>query len=336
MVFTDTRKKSLQLRKKAVDLNQKAILITNFFGSKQELDLTVPPNCEGFGRIRHFRLNAGDDWITNPLPILPASKALKLNPGTEIRTQVFQSSICNWNCWYCFVDPHLLKGSFRNASFLTCDKMLELYLQQDNPPLVIDLTGGQPDLTPEWTLWMMEALINKDLEERVFLWSDDNLSNDFLTKYLTEEQLVFMSSYRMYSRVCCFKGIDEETFSLNTNADPILFDNQFILCKKLLDIGFDLYCYLTLTSKTNTDYVSVIPRFFDKLQKINEMLPLRVVPLKIFKYGPSIRRMHELHEDMLAGQFKALDSWKIELQKRFPQRLLEIPITEIKINNRYE
>ena len=146
----DTKKFSARLRDKAIDLNRKTILITNFYGSNQEKDFTDPPNCNGFGRVRHFRLDAGKEWIPNPLPILPASKALGFKPDSIIRAQVFQSSICNWRCWYCFVDFELLSGNPKRASFLTCNEMVDLYLAEYNPPPMFDLTGGQPDLTPEW------------------------------------------------------------------------------------------------------------------------------------------------------------------------------------------
>ena len=75
-----------------------------------------------------------------------------------------------------------------------------------------------------------------------------------------------MSSYKMYSRVCCFKGIDGNSFILNTKADPKLFTNQFELCKRLLDINLDLYCYVTLTATTETNFEKVIPEFLDKAQ----------------------------------------------------------------------
>ena len=157
----------------------KAILVTNFSGSEQEKDLTEPANCNGFGRVRHFKLDAGKGWIKNPLPILPATKALGIKQNSEIRSQVFQNSVCNWRCWYCFVDFKLLSGDSKYSSFLTCDEMVDLYLKEENPAPMIDLTGGQPDLTPEWIPWMMQTLIERGLDKKIFLWSDDNLSNDY-------------------------------------------------------------------------------------------------------------------------------------------------------------
>jgi len=331
-MYINTDKISKQLREKAIKINSQSILITNFNGSNQEKDITEHPNCKGFGRVRHFKLNAGEDWVPNPLPILPAAKAFGLNAVSEIRAQVFQSSVCNWRCWYCFVDHSLLKGNLDHASFLTCDEMLDLYLSQDNPPLVLDLTGGQPDLTPEWVLWMMQAILKRGLEKKIYLWSDDNLSNDYLRIHLTEEQISFMAAYKMYSRVCCFKGIDEQSFSLNTNANPKLFDNQFMLCKRLLDFGFDLYCYLTLVSPSKTDFKTTIPNFLDKIQKIHELLPLRIVPLRVFKFTPLEGRMNKINNDLFEGQLKAINVWTTEIQKRFSSKLLNTPITEIIIN----
>jgi len=33
---------------------------------------------------------------------------------------------------------------------------------------MIDLSGGQPDLTPEWIPWMMECLSDKGLNKKVY------------------------------------------------------------------------------------------------------------------------------------------------------------------------
>jgi uncharacterized Fe-S cluster-containing radical SAM superfamily protein len=326
----DTEKMSAHLRGRAIDLDKKSILITNFSGSEQERDLSEPANCEGFGRVRHFRLDAGKEWPQNPLPILPAAKALGIRPDSEIRAQVFQNSICNWRCWYCFVDFKLLIGDSKHASFLTCDKMLDLYLNQDNPPMMLDLTGGQPDLTPEWIPWMMEALKNRGLDDKIYLWSDDNLSNDYLWRYLSSEQIDLISSYPMYSRVCCFKGIDENSFSLNTKADPKLLSNQFELCKRLLEMKIDLYCYITLTAPTSTSFESAVPIFLDNVQRIDEMLPLRIVPLRVYDmFTPIHSRMTDEFKDMIAGQYKAIEVWNKELAARFSPEQLNLPITEV-------
>ena len=71
---------------------------------------------------------------------------------------VFQNAVCNWRCWYCFVPFNLLNANKRHSSLLTPAELLDLYLADPEPPPMIDLTGGQPDLTPEWVPWMIEEL----------------------------------------------------------------------------------------------------------------------------------------------------------------------------------
>jgi uncharacterized Fe-S cluster-containing radical SAM superfamily protein len=329
----DTDKLSTTLRRKGIDVETKKISITNFDNSDQEKDFTEPSNCNGFGRVRHFKFSANPNWVENPLPILPAAKALGLKPDATIRSQIFQNSICNWRCWYCFVDFDLLKGDETHSSFLSSDELIDLYLKEQNPPSMIDLSGGQPDLTPEWIPWVMESLVKKDLQNKVYLWSDDNLSNDYLWKYLTSAQIDTMLNYKLYSRVSCFKGIDEKSFALNTKADPRLFINQFNLCQRLIETGFDLYGYITLTAETSTNFDVAIPKFMDLLQTRNEMFPLRVVPLEVKIYHPIVPRMNPMYDDMLRGQYQALVTWKNELAKRFTKEQLDLPITEVPLRN---
>jgi uncharacterized Fe-S cluster-containing radical SAM superfamily protein len=334
MTHIDTEKFSATLRDKAINIANKSILVTNFQNSEQEKDFSEPSNCEGFGRIRHFKLGTGLGWPTNPLPILPALKALKQPKADFIRAQVFQNAVCNWRCWYCFVDFKLLSGNRKYSNYLSSDTLLNFFLNQENPPLMIDLTGGQPDLTPEWVLWMMQALIDKGLSNKIYLWSDDNLSNDYFWKYLTSEQIDFISSYPLYGRVCCFKGIDKDSFCLNTEAAPEYFENQFILFEKMYKTGIDLYSYITLPAKTNTNFSASINYFLDRIQKIDEFYPLRIVPLEVQKFSPVIKRITNLEEDLMQGQYLALKVWQEEIAKRFSKEMVGKDITEIKLKSR--
>jgi uncharacterized Fe-S cluster-containing radical SAM superfamily protein len=329
----NTEKFSLHLRERAINTTSEEVLLTNFSGSQQEKDLTEPTNCKGFGRIRHFKLETSSGWVKNPLPILPALKILGIQPETEIRAQVFQNSVCNWRCWYCFVDTNLLNGDLKRASFLNCDEMLDLYLMDENPAQMLDLSGGQPDLTPEWIPWMMQALKKRSLDDKIYLWSDDNLSNDYFWKYLSTKEIELVATYKNYGRVCCFKGFDEESFSFNTLAEPNLFLNQFKLFEKLLGIGIDLYAYVTLTTPNRISITNNLPSFLDELQKINVNLPLRTIPLEVQVFSPVLYRMNEEKRRSITNQWFAIELWQKELESRFPSGLRETNITEVKIGS---
>src|ERR1044071_4098129 len=122
---------SATLRKRGIDVPARRVSISRLSGSRQEADLAEPVNCNGLGRIRHFQLKSYVDWSPNPLPIYPACKALGLSPSTTLRAQVFQNSVCNWRCWYCFVDFNRLSGDKRYSEFVSATRLVDLFLNSN-------------------------------------------------------------------------------------------------------------------------------------------------------------------------------------------------------------
>lgn len=315
-IQTDAR--SARLRRKVVDVAGRRLQIANLRGSMQETDLTEPANCRGFGRIRHFRTDTSPGWPPNPLPIVPAQRALGLSEEPELRGQVFQIAACNWRCWYCFVDDDLLAANPARSSWLSADELIDLFLAEPDHPWVIDLTGGQPDLAPEWTPWMMRAILERGLDQTIYLWSDDNLSTDYLWQYLEESDLELVAKYPLYGRVGCFKGFDAASFAFNTRADPSMFDRQFEIMRRLLDLGIDQYAYVTLTCRATAMIRDAVARFMDRLQTLDAKLPLRTVPLEVREYAPAKARREAEAREALVNQRRAVDAWQDELAKRFP------------------
>lgn len=303
------------LRAQTINLTTRKVLIKNFLDTSQEKDLTLPPNCNGFGRIHHFRLNSSKAWGNNPLPNLPVAKYFGTPIEQTLKAQIFQVDTCNWNCWYCFNGkPHI-----HNASWLSTDQLLDLYLKESFQPSVIDLSGGQPELVPEWISWMIQSLHEKDLDKKVFLWSDDSLSVDYLWTKLSKKDLYTICSAKNYARVCCIKGIDPDSFQFNTGASSMLFQKQINILKETINLGLDVYLYLIFTI-ANCDYLEEkIKHFFDILQSIHPLLPLRAVPLeiKIFKASPFPPTDNYLRA--INNQYVVKTSWENELHRRFSE-----------------
>ncbi len=327
----DTEKYSQILRRKTIKIEERKILIANLQGSIQEQDITEPVNCNGFGRVRHFRRQTSKNWPENTLPIDPAASKLNLGKRSNIAiAQVFQSASCNWRCWYCFVPFDLLKGSTKHASFHTPNDLIDSYVKADDPPKIIDLTGGQPELTPEWVLWFMQDLKQRDLEKKTYLWSDDNLSNDYFWKYLSDNEIQQIVDYTNYGKVCCFKGFDQESFAFNTDASKALYQNQFNLFRRYLSTGIDLYAYATFTGPSLKNLKDKVKVFADNLQSISPNLPLRLVPLEIQFYKTVIERgVTQAHKDALRVQAEFIEHWMTELSLRFNSTQRSLPIDEV-------
>lgn len=327
----DTEGLAQKYRAATVDVEGRKLLITNFRGTEQERDLTESPNCGGFGRIRHFDRTTSQGWPSNPLPIDPACSRLGLGPQDEIRAQVFQNAACNWRCWYCFVPFDSLSANPARSAWLTPEELVRLFISEPNYPRVMDLSGGQPELVPEWVYWMMQEIDRIGLNGKVYLWSDDNLSCDYFWRYLSEEQREFVASYPFYGRVVCFKGFDEDSFQFNTRADKSCFARQFELMSRLVGSGMDLYAYVTFTTATCHNIKDAVKRFVDQLQAIDENLPLRTVPLEINEFTPVSSRLNNIRREALVLQWRAVEAWQQELDDRFRTSLKSLPITEIQI-----
>lgn len=322
---------SMKYRNKAINIENQQILITNFHGTEQEKDFTEPANCDGFGRVRHFRFSTNDPWPKNVLPIQPACAALGIESPEMLTAQVFQNAVCNWRCWYCFVPFNLLSASKKHSKWMTASKLIDLYLQEENRPPMIDLSGGQPDLVAEWVPWIMRELQKRNLENSVYLWSDDNLSNDYFWKFLCTEDIELITSYKNYGKVCCFKGFDSESFSFNTQAKSDLYENQFSLMKRFMELDIDLYCYVTLTTPSKDSIPEKISKFVDKLQDIDKNLPLRTIPLEIAVFSPVKSRLDDIKESSIDYQQIAIKEWNSQLKERFSELQLSSKITDIEL-----
>jgi uncharacterized Fe-S cluster-containing radical SAM superfamily protein len=314
------------LRRRSIHPEVGELLISRIRSSDQEHDLSQPTNCQGYGRIRHFRMITPGPWPDNPLPMLPAAYKLGIPPPQVATAQVFQNAACNWRCWYCYVPFNLLAANEARADWLTADRLVELYLAEEEQPGIIDCSGGQPDLVPEWIPWMMGALRRQGVADAVYLWSDDNLSNDYFWQYLSPEQLRLVSEYRNYGRVCCFKGFNAKSFSFNTKADPVLFDRQFDLFSRLNGLGIDLYGYATLTATDDRGISHDMANFVDRLQEIHPNVPLRVVPLRIEQYEVVAPRIGDVHRRALEVQEVAIAAWNAEIHSRFSARDRALPM----------
>lgn len=333
----DTDGFSRQLRHRAIDPTNRRILVTDFRGSLQAEDLTEPINCSGVGRIRHFHRISRTGWCPNPLPLDPASRALGITAVNELRAQVFQNAACNWRCWYCFVDFPLLSADLNHSRWLSAADLVDLYLSEPGRPSVIDLTGGQPDLVPEWPLWIMQELVTRGIADEVYVWSDDNLSNDYFWQFLNDADRDLLLNYKLYGKVGCFKGFNATSFSFNTNADARLFDRQFLLMERLITLGLDQYAYVTFTTPSCDNIERDMSAFVDRLQSIDHNLPLRTIPLEIQTFTPNKARIDAdplKYEAALSNQWLALEAWLNELARRFSAAECAVNIAEVELEAR--
>jgi uncharacterized Fe-S cluster-containing radical SAM superfamily protein len=325
-----TNSLSETIRRPTVDYNKQAVLLARFPSSRQAKNLNLPATCNGYSRIHHF-IPACNGWVENPLPMLPASEYLNLPLHEITEAQVFQYGDCNYECWFCFVEEEMRS---RNKNFCELVSIPDLMYQLDNEdkdgPRIIDLSGGQPDLAPEYVYWFLKARDDLGLNDKYFMWANDNLSTFNIWKYLNRNQINFMSKAPGFARVGCLKGFDPESFAFNTGADSEGFYRQIEILGKLVSQGFDQFGHIVLTALELDFLQNKMHDLFDRLQEIHENLPLRIIPLQIFEFGTN-NKLFVKYEQAIRNQFIALEAWKYELENRFEPEQIKQPITKVRI-----
>ena len=286
-------------------------------------------NCDGFGIVRRA-VTQRPDWPD--IDILPELVPAKLGISEEDAslTQIFRVGACNFRCWYCFVDFRYLMADSSRGDFKSPSDLIDLYEQEEVQAPTFYLTGGQPDLVPEWTLWMMDELEKRGMDKTHFLWQDDNLSSLFLFEKLTPEQLDRFAKYPNYARATCIKGISPQSFSRNTGAAQEYFDLQIEALRRLVEAGIDTYTYITLLGESVAEAREAIPSLMDKIQEeVHPNMLLRVFPSKVIDFPQTVQREKEYHIQLMDNQQAMRDIWTEELGKRYTQELLSLPKSEV-------
>ena len=275
-------------------------------------------NCNGYGRIRVFQRSKESDWVNNPLPFNPYANSMGKGVMDELPVQVFQVAKCNLNCWWCFIPDEFKTIKNNHNKWFSVEELLELYLRDGKQyASIIDLSGGNPELVPEFVLQFMLGIEKLNLKNDIYLWSDDVLTTDYLFTKLTPDQIDYMAQYRQYGKVACFKGIDDESYCFNTNSQYSLLDEQIKNAKAYIDKGFDIYFYVVLTLEDLHCVNRRISDFINKLQKISYYLPLRVVPIKIKRFATNEHRLSLIRENAIDTQQEVLAAWQEEISKRY-------------------
>ena len=319
----------MNIRNKIINTSKKQVLLSNLYDSFESRDNYSIINCNGFGRLRIFK-DFKLHLFKNEIFKKPLNRGN--NVSNEFITQVFQVGGCNWRCWYCFVDTKLLEGNNKIGKFFSADELINLFLSEPNQNKIIDISGGQVELVPEWILWLLNSIEKKEMKGNYNIWIEDSLSNFFLWELLNQEEISFIAKFPLAHRICCIKGYNYQSFGFNTNVNSKEFDKQFDVLKKLNEDEFDLFSYATFTTPSIKNLKEDIKEFISRLMNIHPKLPLRIIPLKIKCFSNTYSHFKDIYSIAMDLQYKVVEAWENELLDRFTIDEITKPYFEIKLH----
>lgn len=297
------------LRPKMIDLENKKVLLANFSGTDQSRDFAKRHLIGDWARKKIYlkprEKNLPDMW-KEPAGI--ASRKLNVPPDECNAAFTIQVNGCNLACWFCYVDDENKNACGAKGVWVSAEEILTAFLVEshkfqrhpnpDERVNIIRISGGEVLIVPEIILWLIEAIEKCGLENHLYLWAETNLTtlNIFLEK-LSREDIRKITSFRNFGIVGCYKGIDPESYHQNTGANPDTWMNQFLSHRLLVDMGFDVYSYLSptifLASDDNEkDLEGRLKNFLMILQHVVDPAAAgRLYPLEIKSYSPTEHRL---------------------------------------------
>lgn len=208
---------------------------------------------------------------------------------------------CPLNCWHCYLFECLKNECGRNCSnFGSCDqtRKTELEIKEDwftakeivdnfikrresdfNSGIktnVLRITGGEPFLVPEFILEVLQELELRNLNDRVFVWTETSLIPLAVLKRdgnykISDELLKSLSKYSNFCVHPCFHGLNSAEFEQITGEKIEDYNYLMTGFKRILNAGIDVYP----SFGSNVSDPNLLEKFYDDISAINPLLPLR-------------------------------------------------------------
>jgi uncharacterized Fe-S cluster-containing radical SAM superfamily protein len=272
--------RQLSIRDHIYEKSSESIFVIEFSSTAQSSDSYHRSSVHPCIRIREFSSFAMHAQPASYHGRSPRYNCLlkknSLSTESPWKTATIQLLGCAWRCWYCYVDPVNLKHTSPHARKIRiADLCIEACSVSEG---ILDLSGGQPDLVPEWPLYFNKQIMAIQGASRLHIRSEDNLCNDFLWRFLSAKEVGELARSPLYTRIGCFKGFDSESFG-DVVGNGFKFDDQLTCAARLIRDGFDPFYYATFSPSSAERLEARIRIFFEQLLGISDSLPLRVIPL---------------------------------------------------------
>ena len=273
----------LRLRSAIFDPKYRTVKVVNFARTRQATDSYHKTSSHGdIFRDRCFKtfnMHAQPPHLPYSSPryncLLMKGARSEHGPWTTTAVQLLG---CEWRCWYCYVDPINLAKSSPHAVELSFAEILNMISQIQ--PNILDISGGQPDLIPEWLHACHTRVTSPQFTGKVNIRSEDNLNNDFLWRFLDKRDVERLAASATYTRIGCFKGFDDASVR-NVVGKFGSCARQLQIAEGLIKSGFEPYYYATFSPESSENLHSRLEQFLNSLRAIEDWLPLRVVPLRL-------------------------------------------------------
>jgi uncharacterized Fe-S cluster-containing radical SAM superfamily protein len=260
--------------------------------------------------------------VLSDSPTTIASK-MKSNWQTYCHHAIVQIGICNFRCFYCYVDFRFLSG--RNVVEVDAEEVINQFLRrrQELKQKGIDLnvlriSGGEPMLAPDLTLSCLRKVRELGLEGEVCIKTETNLSPLVpIDGKCAAERWVDLKEFTQYPNFIIhptFHGIDQDSLRRIAAVNWDEFEMMLDAIRLLLEHQIDFYP----SFGANTVAPDQIDDFFDALRAIHPKLPLRIAVRKFdLEYDSPATRDNGSRDLMVFDHQETIRGWDRRLRDEY-------------------
>lgn len=271
----------MKMRNRIYRKTDGAVLFANLLGTKEAEDAYHKINLGGFGRIRSFQ----NFQMHIDTGLVVQRKFVRLNSdgkkSSNYSSQVFQVGGCPLRCRYCFVDSKNLNGTNPNSRFFLPADIVQMFLTVWPDIRNLDISGGSPDLCPEFVFELLREIELSGLYGKITVWVESNLDMLYYSR-LPKEMIRYIAAFPNLRFLCSIKGWDNASVRFNTRY-LTSFDKQIEGLKFLNLWHIPLSLYLTFIGDRIPELDDII-NLYSVLNEIHNEIPERCIPLYIKRF----------------------------------------------------
>jgi len=273
------------------------------------------------------------DKYVDVLSDSPITAATKMKGDWHSYTHhvIVQLGVCNFRCWYCYVDYKLLAG--KDVVFVTAETIMQQFLEVRKQAKahnlaynVLRISGGEPFFAPDLLLSCLRIARAKGLDQEICIKTETNLSplQKIGDRSLAEEWSSFeeLASYPNFYVHPTIHGLSPESLRANSAVSSDMFDRILDGLSTLLTYKLDFYPSFS----SNTVNPELILLFFQKMKNLHRNLPLRIA-VRPFSFDYDIIRERDQGKRVVTvfDHRQTIEIWDKLLHEEYGVGYAELP-----------
>jgi len=245
---------------------------------------------------------------------------------------IVQIGICNFRCFYCYVDYKYLSG--QSVVNVSAAKIVDEFLHKRNDLAksgvklnVLRISGGEPLLVPDLTLKCLDLIREKGLSDEICIKTETNLSplvpdstgTSLFEQWVDVDRLKEHHNFIMHPT---FHGINKDSLERISTAKWDSYEMMEAALRKLIELEIEFFP----SFGSNVVSTEEVADFFRFCKGVHKNLPGRIAVRKFdLGYSAPQARKNGQRDVQTYDQTAVLELWNSLMKQEYSVGYGEVP-----------